>query len=336
MKGLFLALFCLAAASNKLGAADSPAMKTYIHMKQDADIFLGEGMAEQKDFAGSPAKALEAAHARAKGALAEAIKVRVSSQTTEDLQSKDGKVSEDIKSRTQSQADVSIENIKFMEFTDFPEPGQMTVLATVDKEDYRRQLAGKAVRVYHLESGLRIGGGIRQSAGLGKLTIGYQEVGDALAAGNLDFLWRNYFAGFQVGYLAADKSSPAGSTSGGVASTRFNSSISYYGLRTGYDWAPWSGRVQPFIPVQLGYGFWDMNPWFAQTVDAAAGLGLRYWANDSIAFQLHASYHQNIWGGAITDSGGKEFPRMTADPGAVVSVSGTGIDFGLGIIWSGF
>jgi hypothetical protein len=310
-------------------AADPPAMKTYIYMKQDSDVFLGEGMAEQKDFGGSPAKALEAAHSRAKGALAEAIRVRVSSQTTENLQSKDGKVSEDIKSQTQSLADVSIENIKFMEFTDFPEAGQMTVLATVSKEDYRRQLAGKAVKVYHLESGLRIGGGIRQSVGLDKFSKGStREAGDALTAFNMDFFWRNFFIGYQLGYLTvADKSAA------GISGSRF-SAVSLNSLRLGYDWAPWAGRVQPFVPLQLGYAYWDMDPFFAQTVDAAAGLGLRYWANDSIAFQVQGSYHQNLLGGAVTDRGGK--PLRLVAGGDADSVSATGIDGSLSIIWSGF
>jgi hypothetical protein len=311
-------------------AADSPAMKTYIHMKQDSDLFLGEGLADRKDFDGNAAKALEAARSRAKGALAEAIKVRVSSQTSENIESKDGKISEDLKSQTQSQADVSIENIKYMEFTDFPETGQMTVLATVSKEDYRRQLAGKGVKVYHLESGLRIGGGLRQSLDLGKLTRnGTQEAGDALTAGNLDFFWRNFFAGFQVGYLAMPDSRS-------VTASTVGKAVSYYGLRLGYDWAPWAWRVQPFVPLQLGYGYWDMDPYFAQTCDVATGLGLRYWANDTIAFQLHGVYHQNLFGGDVATRDGKALRQGSVGAGDPAIVSGSGVDFGVGIIWSGF
>jgi hypothetical protein len=326
MRKLILAA-CIVCIAGVSAAADSPAMKTYIHMKQDSDIFLGEGMAEQKDFGGSPAKALEAARSRAKGALAEAIKVRVSSQITENLQSKDGKVSEDIQSQTQSQAEVSIENIKFMEFTDFPEAGQMTVLATVSKEDYRRQLAGKAVRVYHLESGLRICAAMAQSPGLGDLTRSKtDEPGDALAGATVDFLWRDFYAGLQFGTIQGAKSSSGPSTS-------LVSAVTRYSAHLGYDWAPWSLRLQPFVPFQLAFSYWDMDPQLAQTFDASAGLGLRYWVNDSMAFQILGSYHQALSGGAVADKSGK---ALALPSGAQATVSGSGGEGSVGITWSGF
>ncbi len=328
-------IFSLWAAPFLAGAADSPAMRTYIHMKQDSDLFLGEGLAEKKDFDGNAAKALEAAHSRANGALAEAIRVRLSSQITEELQSKDGKTTEAIKSRTQSQAEVSVENVKFMEFADFPEPGQMTVLATVSKEDYRRQLAGKGVRVYHLESGLRASAALAVSPGLGDLTrSSNDEPGDALAGASLDFLWRDLFAGLQFGMIG--KGQGGGSTTGSTApkpTSVLNAAVNRYSFHLGYDWTPWSRRLQPFLPVQVQYSYWDMDPQVAQTFDAAAGLGLRYWANDTMAFQILGSYHQALSGGAIADKSGK---ALLMPGGAQATVSASGGEGSVGIIWSGF
>jgi hypothetical protein len=301
-------------------AADSPAMKTYLHMKQDSDIYLGEGLAEAKEFDGDTAKALEASHTRAKGALAEAIHVRVSSQVSESLQSKDGQANEEMKSSTRSQAEVDIDNIKFMEFADFPDKGQMTVLALVGKEDYRRQLAGKGVKVFEPEYGFRIGGvvSLPDEADL-HLDTPHHPGGDP-AGLKLDFIWRGFYLGYQIQFDVSG------------TSDQIPKSFNINALNLGYDWSPWAWRVQPILPVQVRYSYWDMDPSFAQTFSASAGLGVRYWANDTVAFQIQGTWNQGLWGGAIYQSGG----NFVAVNGHDAHVSMTGPELGAGITWSGF
>src|SRR5258708_3633608 len=111
--------------------SSSAAMASYVYIKQNSDLFVGEGTAKTSEFGDDQAKALDAAKERARADLASSVKVRIKSETSEKLESKDSKVSEEIKSQSQSQADVSLENVKYMEFKDFPGKGQVTVLASL-------------------------------------------------------------------------------------------------------------------------------------------------------------------------------------------------------------
>jgi hypothetical protein len=277
-------------------------------------------VAELKDFGGDPPKASAAAKQRALGDLAANVRVQVTSDSAEKTVSKDGKVSEELQSQSQSHADVALENVKTMEFKDFPNAGQVTVLASLNKEDYRRQLAGKAVKVYRPELGFRISGvvALPDTADLHEDQQSHPG-GDPAGIG-LDVVWRSFYFGYQIQF---DQYGPA---------DKIPKSYTISALNLGYDWVPWAWRVQPFVPVQLQYAYWDMDPSFAQTVEAGAGLGLRFWANDSIAFQVQGLWNQGLWGGAVYQSGGN---ALTVN-GHDAHVAMTGPQLGAGITWSGF
>jgi hypothetical protein len=301
-------------------AAQSPAEHTYIAMKQDSDIFLGEGVAELKDFDGDKLKTRAAAKERALGDLAANVSVEVKSQSSEKLESKDGKVSEELKSQSSSQADLKLDYVKYVELDEFPGSGQVTVLASLDKEDYRRQLAGKAVKVYRPEFGFRISGvlGLPDTADL-HLDQDHHPGGDPAGVG-LDIVLQSFYFGYQIQF------DQTGGTDQNPKSYTINA------LHLGYDWVPWAWRVQPFVPIQVQYSYWDMDPSFAQTIEASAGLGLRFWANDTVAFQVQAAWDQGLWGGAIYQSGGNSLTVNGHD----AHVAMTGPQFGAGITWSGF
>jgi hypothetical protein len=308
-------------AAGEASPSAKAAMRSYMYIKEDTDRYVGEGVAALADFGGDQAKALAAAKERARGDLASNVRVQISSDTTEKLGSSGGQASEDIHSETRSHADLALENVRTMDFKDFPEAGQVTVLASLDKEDYRRQLSGKAVKVYRPEAGFRLGGGLALPSTDDLHGDQDQHPGGDPAGAELDVLWRSFYFGFQIAFDVtgtSDKGEPK--------------PYSISAINLGYDWAPWAWRVQPFVPLQLQYAYWDMDPSFAQTFSASAGLGVRFWANDTVALQLQGAWNQGLAGGDIYQSGG----NLLTVNGHQAHVAMTGPSFGAGITWSGF
>jgi hypothetical protein len=272
---LSLLLLCVRPAF----AGESMAMKTYLHLKEDDSIYMGEGVADAKDFP-SVAKALEAARQSAKGSLAEAIHVRVNSATTEKLSSEDGKDHASIQSSTQSQSDVAIENIKYIEFTDFPDKGQETVVARVSKEDYRRQLAGKKVSVYLPEHAMKI----RTMLDGPDWLVGHYQPGLNLG---MELLWGPWMIG---GDWENDTVQSTNNHSFMQPTGYSDPNISRFGLSAGYNWTPWAVRFQPYFPLRLHYQWANTGQLTANLAGASAGLGFRWWPADSFAVDLCGRY----------------------------------------------
>jgi hypothetical protein len=316
----FAILMALAAAlpalADEPGSSKSAAMKSYMYIKEDSDRFVGEGVAELKDFEGDALKAAAAAKERARGDLASNVRVQVTSDSSEKTESKDGKVTEELKSASQSHADVALENVKYMEFKDFPDQGQVTVLASLNKEDYRRQLAGKAIPLYRPKYGLRLNFSefVPTQDPNGNFTNGLHSLG-------LDLQWMDWVAGL----------SSYGSN-GGQEGYMILAEL-------GYDWTPWASRFQLYVPLRLKGGFvqeYDSsnnnpgdaggsggaNAYYA----AAGGLGLRFWPNDSLSVDLNAMWVQGLNTAKPDKPNGSDLKAFTL----------TGPEFQAGISWSGF
>jgi hypothetical protein len=333
-----------------LSAKDSPAEHLYMTMKQNQDLFVGEGTADISDFQGKPLDALAAAKERARADLAANIKVHVSSQVTENLESKDGKSSEEIKSQSKSQADIDLQNVKYIEMRDYPEQGEMTVLASLGKEDYRRQLAGKGVAVYRPENGLRVNFGGYRPSFLGDyltelpdssaMVTGTNAVGGGFNVPlnfGVDVVWRDFVIGlavahFDEGIYTYDTGPKTQTNAPGWNTTDF--SATFVQAQLGYDWTPFSWRLQPFIPVRLE----DIEAFLSgangNLIDLSAGLGLRFWPNDSLALELVGVYHQGLNSFTMNNYGGPF--RIDANPSDFVTVSSTGFEAKVGILWSAF
>jgi hypothetical protein len=303
-----------------LQASTSVAMKAYLALKQDPELYVGEGTVDLKDFDGSP-KALDAARSRAQASLAEAVHVRITSETRESLKSEDGKVSEKIESQAKSKADLELENVKLMELLNFPEDGQATVVASLSKEDYRRQLAGKAVLLYSPENGLR-------------LSMGFLG-GDGWTGGNndpilgLDIYWHSLIAGVSLyNQRITYQLSP---TPGVLEEAKL---YRLWDLSLGYDWVPRHWKLQPYVPLRLNYQLVNATPYIAHLFGASAGLGLRYWATDSFAFDLGWRYTLGFNQSPLTNDAGAQYYDYKAGAGKNATLTGQGIS--LGLLWSGF
>lgn len=315
----FFLLLCAA----PLAASQSIAMKSYLALKQDSDLFVGEGTAELKDF-DSKAKALDAARSRAKASLAESVKVRISSETSESLKNEDGKVSEKILSESKSKTDLELENVKYMEMPDFPEKGQMTVVASLSKEDYRRQLAGKKVSVFLPEHAFKV----KTTLDGPDWLVGHYQPGLNLG---LEYMLGCVVFGamFEVDRVdAANKIGPrqpalgrSSNNSDGVADmNRFEADL-------GYNWTPWATRYQVFFPFRLQYQRAICGSLAADLFGANAGLAFRFWPTDGFAFELNGRY-------------GAGFNTVELQPYAkgYDPLQGNlgGLQIDIGLLWSGF
>jgi hypothetical protein len=304
---LAFSILCLASG---LAHGETGALKAYMALKQDPDLYVGEGNASDAEFDHDRAKALAAARERARGALAEAISVHVHTESSEALRSQGGKVQEEAQSRSQSQSDLNLDNVHLMELEGFPEAGQVTVMASLSKEDYRRQLAGEKVSVFLPEHGLRLGISYLWPPSMDAILNYASQHHDAGSQADnhvsyaLDFLWHSWvlgadfeptgFGGFQIFSL-------------------------------GYDWTPWATRLQMFVPLRAEIGGAQYNADSAISWGASLGLGLRYWLTDGLAVEASGIWHQAIASGAM---------NLEAGQAPVFSISGP--EAGLSIQWSGF
>jgi hypothetical protein len=347
------ALLCLLLGPVAALAAQSPAERTYIAMKQDSDIYLGEGVAELKDFDGDKLKARSAAKERARGDLAANVSVEVKSLSSEKLESKDGKVSEELKSQSSSQADLKLDNVKYVELDEYPEPGQVTVLASLNKEDYRRQLAGKTTPVYRPEYGIKLdawglslpsfntiedsgtnaanlplagGNGSSSNSNSNGATTG--STGDTPGIG-MEFVWKDFSLGLD--YYSKDMQVYLYHPSAGNYD-RITDGLSLAMVSLGWQWIPWDWRVQPFFPVGLDGAFSDFNYFQAYGAGAFAGAGLRYWPSDSFSIELSWRYLQGFNDADYEKAG----QPMLLRPGQQADFSLTGQQTRAAIQWSGF
>jgi len=303
MRKLFL--LAVLAAALPLSAADNGG-KRFLKLKDDADLYVGEGVAVTKELGGDGLKALAAARERARANLAAAIRVRIVSETTSVEKSGPDGATETVEAKSASLADVVLENVRYEDFPGLPAEGQVSSLAIVSKEDYRRQLAGKAVKVYRSESGLRLGAfglfndslGALHNASVNPPPNANQGNGGSSASGSdntpgyaLEFFWRRWVLALHYYSIDCPLFIWEPSTQSRVG---HSSGLSYHQLQLGYDWEPWAWKLQLFVPLRLSVAHSDWQQYQAVAYGAQAGLGLRWWATDAIAFELSGRWQQGF------------------------------------------
>jgi hypothetical protein len=304
---------CLLAAS-LLHGADSDVWKKYNNLIDDPDLYVGEGVAETTEFHGDANKISQAAHERARAALASSIRVHVSGQTTESVQSGPHGLTESVESGSKSQVDADLEGLRYRDFSDFPGPGKTTTLAYLSREDYRRQLAGRKAPVYASEFGIRFGlspylwpssmqpileHSWQWGQGAGQNStdhVGY----------SLDFLWRGWVLGGDI-----EKGAPGG----------------FQIFSLGYEWAPWNTRLQPWFPLRAEVAGVQYNNNPAVATGASLGAGLRFWFTEGLAFEGLCVWHQGITSGTLAYGDGS---------GEQAQFSLNGLEVKASIQWSGF
>lgn len=356
-------LFCLLPA---FGAAKSSAMDSYLYIKEDESQYCGEGTAGAGEF-GDAARASKAARERALEALAGAIRVQVTSKTSEKIESKGGKSSEEIRSEGESRVEITLNNVKYLELPDFPDRGKLTVLAHLSKEDYLRQLAGKGAAVYRPQFGLSVGVDmlnldsfsalVRRSAAISSPNYG----GVSSSGGNEAM---PMVAGTMVGY-AAELSWPfmllgaayfqqnqniwgvhrSPTAPPGMQDTYSTNlySLTMLELHAGYDYIPWAWRFQPYLPVRVRAGFLELKDtvlqgtYKANLYGASAGLGLRYWLNGEFSLEGGAMANLALNSASLSGGGSQFGGTLAITPSeSAPALDFSGSQFFAKIKWSGF
>lgn len=358
---LLLTLLFLSALTAPLSAADKEIWDKYNNLKDDGDLYVGEGLAKASEFGGDVDRAKQAARERAREDLGASVRVEVRSKIQEQASQANGQSSESIKSSGQSESAVTLENVKFREFKDFPHDGDDTVLAYLSKEDYRRQLAGKAVSVYRPQFGVGITGGILNLSSMAALqNLDIKDDSNTSQNGIGASMNFHSMQASQVGvklswpFLVCEVSYATGSTllyanDGQLAETAHgpsyyqsqNYSVSLLEAKLGYDITPWAWRYQPYLPLRLLAGTFEMedsnnartSP--ALLFGASAGLGFRYWFMDGLALELSVEWQQGF------NSFDPEFPpsnhRLQIDATDYTPpLDLSGLEFQAGLRWSGF
>lgn len=327
MRSVFIIPILLMACA-RLWAGPSPeqARRQYVVIKDDGSLFVGEGSAWLKDEGESLERAQGVAVARARGSLAEAIEVRVQSRVEVSEESGPDGAKESAKAKAVSSSDLTIHLVKTQIWEDFPKKGQVTALAWISKEEWRRQKKGKEVAVYRPENGLRLytqlyfpkfirndkTKGVNENKGWG-----------------LGLVWRHLFAAFSSSVASFDMNPQQDSNRPGELISEM--------VELGYEITPWEWRVQPYLPLGLAYGNHEINaggpPEHASTYGGFLGGGLRYWPNDSLAIELQGRYFVPL--GAAPDvklaysSGGQQRSlQLTPDL--------SGLDIRAQVLWSAF
>jgi hypothetical protein len=210
--------------------------------------------------------------------------------------------------------------VKFLELPGLPEKGQVTVLASLSKEDYRRQLAGKKVSVFLPERGLKI----KATGDAPNWLVGHYNPGLNLG---LEFLYGSFIFGGESEIDKVDSPNDHGLKSSPQYGGAPSPDVSRLGLEAGYNWTPWAMRWQPFFPLRLQYQWVSEHQLDANLFGASAGLGLRYWPTDAFALELTARY-------AL----GFNTVQMQAYPAGFdpLQANLSGVIMDIGLLWSGF
>jgi hypothetical protein len=339
---VFMLLLGLPAPGLRAGESKATSMASYLYLKQDSDLFVGEGTSRLSEFSKDLDKARQAAKERSLADLASSVRVRVSSETSEHLELKQGKSSEAMSSDSSSRADVALENVKFLELDDFPSADQVTVLASISKEDYRRQLAGKSSPVYRPETGVRVFyGGFYPSWATDEASgSGFNSGPVSTSTYGAEVFWRSWVLG--LGYTDTEFGFNGWTEAqGGSASQAWSGQVAITSLRAqfGYDWTPWAWRVQPYVPLRLEVGEVTQTVTNVYEGPAAAtrvlvgpviGLGLRYWPFDAVAFDVSIRSHPPIaWA---------NFPPMSGAEQGASQYQGSldNWEWQASVVWSGF
>ncbi len=350
---LVLALLCLDMPAFAASASEKQALKSrldYLDIKDDNDLYVGQGAATLKD-KGDWDKAELAATAAARASLAEAIEVRIQSQVTDKLEGNSESVTASTTAITKTESDLKLANVQLKALRDFPSEGTLTVLAYLSKADYRRQLAGKSVAIYRPQYGLKLAvwgwslpsiekiedsgtvngpptdaplnGGNNNSGG------GGGGGGSSTAPGlGLEFVWQSFSLGLDF-YRKE------------LSLYRYDDILNQYNIKTdgisvamvslGWQYIPWNWRFQPFVPLAVHVAHVNLFQGEVLATAASAGLGLRYWPSDAFSFELCGRYLQGFNNERFQGNG-----PIYLRKGKEAEFSLTGPQIRAAIQWSGF
>jgi len=331
-------------------AADDGVEKSrniYKGLMSDSDLYVGEGQVTLDDYAGDLMKAQSAGRERARGNLAEGIRVKIRSVVT-DTQVSDGKTStQKIEAQSQSVAELELENIQYKYLINFPENGKLTTLASLTKEEYQRQM-DRRVLAYRPHRALRLHAGsiILQSmekmnaydnfpSGLSPQPMVSGAPSQSFVSYGADFYWDAWFVGASISSgskhpVLYDPTDPYNQSGYRESTELFN----IYHFRAGWEYTPWATRLQLVVPLQVEYALLDWYAYGAQGFGVAGGAVARFWASDRTAFDFGVKWHQGL--GSVPIKRNNNGYELQFKPGVPALFALDGPEVVVGAIWNGF
>jgi hypothetical protein len=303
-----------------LPAAAARAEAGYQALKEDPSLYFGEGAARLDEHGGDPLAAEQAALVAARASLAEAIETRISVLTTDILVGGSKAAEERVSSRSRSASVVKLVNIRTRTFTDRPRGGEITVLAYITRDDYRRLLGGRLDDSPHAALTVMLGehvmvnaGDLGPALGIGQsapsfLLPGFEVAFGPWTAGFSAFSYRLIGGAWDPKNLVSTPGSP------------WHGNLQFMRAGLGFDWRLGKARFQPYVPLRLECQWLDISEYVARAFPGgSAGVGLRYWLNTHAALDLRGIWHQAFQGPStspdLADPAGSSF--MIFPPRAV-------------------
>ncbi len=351
MERLLKAVFVLlvAFASVGLGAAANENEKVYQGLMGDSALYTGEGIVALDAYGSDLGKARSSARERARASLVESIKVRVVSQVKDTQSSGPGGEKQTIESQSVSIADLEVEEIRYDYFENFPKKGQLTVVASLGKADYERQLVGKRASRFRPEWGLGVvyqfstyfyfdeffkEQSRRIQSGAYILKPGINTPGgsttDSVQGIGLQFRYREFSLLISNELIE------------GLTVATYDSTVGQYGLETknleiigaelGWDYAPWALRLQPYLPLRARLHHVGLGGYDAWVTGLATGLGLRYWASDSFFLDFSGRYVQSLNRAELQRQG----RPISTGPASNVAWCLSAAQWQVNLTWTGF
>lgn len=344
MRKIFL--FATLALASALCARES-LDKVYEGLMNDPDLFAGEGLVSRSSYGGDAEKAKASARERARASLVESIRVHVVSQVKDTQKSGRQGDLQEVEAKSVSSSDLELENIQYRALDDFPKDGQLTVVATLSKLDYDRQMAGLrknrfrpywGLMVYYIlyEKYVNLDKLLDDESRKGRSGLAFSSTMGSVSGSidppqgfGLQFRYKEWSLGIEKssGRALIYPYDPA------TALYRWDyTSFDIFGAEAGWDFAPLASRFQPYIPLRLRYFGVSIGEFSGSAPQLSAGLGMRYWASESFFFNLAGQWNQGLGEVELTDSG-KPFWRS---PGRKAMVDFSGVQCDIGLTWTGF
>lgn len=308
----------------------------YVQERDRRDRVVGQGSVSLESQGGDRKKAEKAATRAALASLAEAMQTRIT-VITQASEASDQAASE-IQASTKEESEALLRDVDTRGFDDFPLPGRVTVLASMDRELYLDLLADQKI--------LQRSSGWGVAARFGPVAV----AGLNNPQGPACLRWGGElsYGPWSVGAFALNGPLVENSTlyTGVVKSSTWGQGhLNGWGAEAGWDWQaahPWK-RLQLYVPLraqvlsmslaaELSSGSPSGPTPSVMLESARAGVGCRWWGSDLFALDLRATYGIGLNQAQLQDVDGSAF-YLGGQPIGSLSATGLEITAGIRIGW---
>jgi tetratricopeptide (TPR) repeat protein len=305
------------------------AFARYVQERDRRDRVVGQGSVSLDSMGGDRKKAEKAATRAALASLAEAMQTRIT-VITQASEASD-KADSEIQASTKEESEALLRDVDTRGFDEFPLPGRVTVLASMDRELYLNLLTDE--KILQRSSGWGI------AARFGPVAV----AGLNNPQGPACLRWGGElsYGGWSLGAFALNGPFIENSTlyTSVIKSSSWNQGhLIGWGAEGGWDWQaahPWK-RFQLYVPLRAQVLSMTLaaepgssplpsgTPPSVMLDSVRAGVGCRWWGSDLFALDLRATYGVGLNQAQLQDVDGTPF-YLGGQP--IGTLTATGLEF---------